>query len=258
MKNVRSFLYPLCLLAFVALLIAPGGALADDKPLLTIANSNWAPYKGQNLDNGGIATDITKQALTRAGYRYKEIFVSWKRAFRGAQIGSVDIIPAVWYTPERAISLNFTKPILTSRTILISRKDKPFEFTDYDALNGMIIGTSPGWTYPDAFEKNKSIKKSRAGDLETNLRRLIRGRIDLVIGEELAARFTSRHVFPQDEDKLHYSTKSLEDKFLHVVITKTREDSPKILADFNKALADMQQDGTYFKILLQYGLVDPH
>ncbi|HJO75561.1 MAG TPA: hypothetical protein QGH84_10200, partial [Rhodospirillales bacterium] len=82
------------------------GFAADPKPL-TIAISNWAPYKDENLPEGGIVTDITKKALIRAGYDVSITVVPWKRALLGTIVGKYDVIPAIWLNPERAEKLNF-------------------------------------------------------------------------------------------------------------------------------------------------------
>jgi len=60
---------------FIAVILFPLMAKADDNVSLTIAISNWAPYKDENLPNGGIVTDVTRQALTRAGYDVEIVVV---------------------------------------------------------------------------------------------------------------------------------------------------------------------------------------
>lgn len=258
MKTVCPSGLFIALLCLGLVVLSPSTAFTAEHKTLTIANSNWAPYKGEDLPDGGVASDITKQALKRAGYDFKEVFVAWKRALRGANIGTYDILPATWYTAERAIKLQFSKPILSSRTIIISRKDKPVEYRSLEDLKGPVVGVSPGWAYPKAFNEAEGINKSDATDLEANIRRLLRGRIDMVIAEELAARFTAHHKFPDQEGDLHYSTNSLEDKFLHVGFSRKRADYQDIANAFNQALEQMKADGTYHAILLKHGVARDH
>jgi polar amino acid transport system substrate-binding protein len=229
------------------------GFAADPKPL-TIAISNWAPYKDENLPEGGIVTDITKKALIRAGYDVSITVVPWKRALLGTIVGKYDVIPAIWLNPERAEKLNFGDAIITSRMVIVSRGDYNFQFQSLESLRGETVGVAAGWGYPEAFQKADYFIKDEALDLMQSLRKLIFGRIKLAIVEEFASRYTVNAHFKDAVGTLNYSKVALQKNDLHVAFTKNRPDHEEIKNRFNAALASMKEDGSFQKILAFHGV----
>lgn len=181
----------LFLLILFTLLLPVRAQAADPQKKLIIANSNWSPYKGEALLNGGLITDITRQALARLGYEVSVVMVPWKRALSGTYDGIYHVLPAVWYTEERAKKLNFGSGVLDTRMVIVTRQDNPFVFNDLSDLSGKRVGVAAGWAYPPAFMDAGDILKEEAHDLDTNLRKLAVGRLEYVIAEEIAARYTA-------------------------------------------------------------------
>lgn len=249
---IRKSLHLMILAAMV--ITVSGGRLLADQDKLIIANSNWAPYKGEAIKNGGIVTDITVEALKSAGYQVDVKTVPWKRALKGAYKGEYHVIPAIWYTPERADKLSYATSVITSRVVMIYHRDFDFHFNDLDDLTGQTVGVAAGWAYPEAFEQAKNFVRDEANDLKTNLNKILHRRINITIGEEYAARYTASSSFPDKADVFRYSDKALEEKNLYVAFSRKLPNFREITTKFNKAIAEMKADGRYQLILEAHGV----
>ncbi len=221
---------------------------------VTLVNSSWAPYKGNDLPNGGVVTDIARQALERAGYQVKTISAPWKRALKGAYSGQYDVVPAIWHNDERAEKLLFSKPVMQSRVVFISRPEVKFEFSGYSDLDGWVVGVGSGWGYPEAFKNAKKFVKEEAVDLNINMKKLVYGRLELIVAEEIAARYTASKLFSPERAKLHYSKMAIQENDLHIAVSKQNKSHKEIIERFDKAIAEMHRDGTFAGILKFHGV----
>jgi len=243
-----------CLGLFVATFFLSITPNAKAQETLTIAASNWAPYKDENLPGGGIVMDVTTQALIRAGYKVDSIVLPWKRTLQGAIIGKYDVLPAIWHTAERAEKLVFSEPIITSRVVIISKKSINFEYKTLESLTGRTVGVGIGWGYPEDFQKATNFTRDTSHELKITLNKLIFGRVNLAIVEEYAARYAMNAYFKDDADNVTYSKVSLEEKDLRVAFSKKHSKHEEILKRFNVALAEMKTDGTFQKIMSFHGV----
>ncbi len=228
-------------------------AEADNQPLRMVI-SNWAPYKGENLPDGGVASDITRQVLTRIGYSVETKNLPWKRALVRTMEGAYDVIPAIWSTPEREVSLHFSDPILKSRIVVISLESYNFEFNHLEDLRGKTVGVGRGWGYPDDFITADYFKREPAKDLETNMKKLINGRFNIIVGEELAARHLVNTKFKDKKNFFRFSSVSIKEAPLLVAFSRALPNYEKITVQFNEALKAMHEDGSYKRMLEKHGV----
>ena len=226
---------------------------AESTPLRLVI-SNWAPYKSGELLNGGVATDITRQALERAGYQVEILNAPWKRALIGAGRGVYDVLPAIWSSPEREKTLHFSDPVLDSRVVVIWLDSYAFEYRSLDDLKDQRVGVGRGWSYPEAFEKADFFTREPVVDLEANFRRLFANRLNLIVGEELASRYTVAQKYQHLSDRVRYSNVSLQDKPLRVAFSRQLQNYAQISDRFNAALDAMRKDGSYQQLLEQHGV----
>jgi len=253
--NRRMAKFWMSVMLTIAAHVLCGVAVAGDARPLIVAVSNWAPYKSSELPQGGIITDILKQALVRAGYDVDIRHVPWKRSLKGAYQGVYDVIPAIWLTPERAEKLAYSVPVLKSRVVIISRADANFTFNNLKDLRGQTVGTAAGWAYPKAFEDADYIIKEPVKDLDTNLKKVIYGRIKFTIGDEIAARYAVNAKFLSAGNLLRYSKMSLRESNLHIAFSKKLKNYETVTERFNEALNVMRTDGTFDAVLRFHGVM---
>lgn len=226
---------------------------AEEDPLI-LTNGYWPPFKGASLPKGGIITDVTVQTLARAGYEVAVADVPWKRAYAGTVDGRYDVISAIWATPERMKEMTFSDAVLSSRVVVIHRADYDFVFRSLDDLKGETVGVTAGYGYPEAFQNADFFVREESQTLTQSLRKLIHGRINIIVAEETTARYAVAAEFPDAVGRLHYSETALQENPLHIAFTKARPDHLELRNRFNEALAEMRADGTLTEILEFHGV----
>jgi polar amino acid transport system substrate-binding protein len=240
--------------ALLAATLFPFSSAAEANDPLILTNGYWPPFKGESLPKGGIITDVTLQTLTRAGYEVAVAVVPWKRAYAGTVDGRYDVISAIWATPERQTELAFSDAILSSRVVVIHRSDYDFTFSSLEDLKGETVGVTAGYGYPESFQKADFFEREESQTLTQSLRKLILGRINVIVAEETSARYVVAADFPDAVGSLQYSETALQENPLHVAFTMARPDHPELRTRFNEALADMRADGTLEEILEFHGV----
>ncbi len=238
-------------------LVAMSSVIPADPPPLNIVISNWPPYKSMELIDGGVATDITKEALNRAGYQVTVVNVPWKRALVGAYNGAYDVVPAIWSSPEREQKLFFSDPILDSRVVVIWLDSFRFNYENMGDLKGKSVGVGRGWSYPLAFENADFFKRLPAVDLEANFRRLFARRVNIIVGEELAARYVLQKKFSDRSGHVRFSSASLQVKPLKVAFSRSLNNYKDITRKFNAAMQSIRDDGTYEMLLRKHNFIEP-
>lgn len=228
-------------------------AAAEEDPLI-LTNGYWPPFKGASLPRGGIITDVTVQTLARAGYEVAVADVPWKRAYAGTVDGRYHVISAIWATQERMKDMTFSDAVLSSRVVVIHRADYDFAFHSLNDLKGETVGVTAGYGYPEAFQNADFFVREESQTLSQSLRKLIHGRINIIVAEETSARYTVAAEFPDAVGRLEYSEAALQENPLHVAFTKARPDHLELKNRFDKALAEMRADGTLREILEFHGV----
>jgi len=90
-----------------------------------LAADDWPPYVDSRLPEQGLAMDLVKTALQRAGYSANTNLTSWDRVLEGAQIGVYDVIVAAWHSKQRENFLYFSKPYFKNKILFLKKRDLP-------------------------------------------------------------------------------------------------------------------------------------
>jgi polar amino acid transport system substrate-binding protein len=236
-------------LLFWALLGSAGWAAA-----LTVVVKEEPPFISRKLPGQGLSATIVKTALERAGYSVSFAFETWPRAYEGAEIGVYDIVGSIWYTDERSRQFQFSEPYLYHEIKFIKRKSDPdIQFESLDDLDGLVVGTLEGYAYDDEFLKSRKFIKVPQNHLLQNLLKLSLGEVDLTLGEERKIRYELNEYMKGSTKNLEILPKPLIRRGTHIAVSRSQPDHEKIIADFNRAIEAMKADGSYDKILAEFG-----
>lgn len=221
---------------------------------ITAAGDPWPPFLDPEHAQQGVAVEIVTAALANQGHTLKFSFMPWQRALDGVKDGSIDILVGAWHTKEREAYLLFGEPYLSNDLKFIKRKDDSFTFTGIDSLKGKTIGTVRGYGYGDAFEQATHFKKQEAAELMPSVLKLLAGRIDLTLEDEVVARSLISKKQPDALDKLAFVDPPLSSNPLHIATGQSNARKTTIIEAFNKGLATIKADGTLAAILQRNGL----
>lgn len=227
----------------------------ESKGTLTVGtNAEFPPFEYINDDGeiDGFDVALIKAIGKRAGYDVKMVNMEFKSLIGSIQTGGLDAsIAGMTVTEERKLSVNFTDSYYEAVQYIIVRKDS--DITQLSDLNGKKIAVQEGTTgdilvtpgedntvITDTATEVKRFKKGTDAVLD-----LKNGAVDaVVIDANPAQEFVKAN---PDDLKCIPDDTSIE--YYAIAINKEKTD---ILADLNKALQEIKEDGTYDELVDTY------
>jgi polar amino acid transport system substrate-binding protein len=243
----------ICLTLFITILLPFDAAFSADKTI-RCGTVNFPPFFGENLENGGFMTEISKEAFQRTGWNYTITFMNWNRAMKLCEKGRLDMVQGAYYDKERAKKFQFTESYTSAEIVIFKKKNAKISFQQLEDLKPYTFGILRGWSYPEVFQQATYLKKEMTDDPSANIQKLLKGRVDLIVGGKRVIRDIAQTNFPKQADQLVALDPPLKTHKLYNIITRKREDAARIAADFNQGLQMMKADGTYENIMRKHGL----
>lgn len=219
---------------------------------ITGVQDSWAPFSMPGEERG-IAVDIVTAAFETQGYDLNFKLMPFARAIHEVKKSRVDVLVATWYTEERASYLEFSNPYFYNKVKFIKLKGDPFEYFGMESLRGRNIGIVRSYGYGDEFLSSLLFRRDPVSDTLSNLKKLIAGRIDLTLEEPIVASFLMTEN-GLDPDLFEVSENSLSVNALHITMSKSHPEASQLIHDFNLGLREIKKNGTYWEILVKYGL----
>jgi polar amino acid transport system substrate-binding protein len=232
----------LCILAIL-------GSVSIQAEKITAVGDPWPPFLDPNQENKGIVVEIATAAYATQGYEIEMSFVPWARAVDGVKNASFDLLLGTWLTAERTEFLMYSDPYLNNSIKFIKQKGSSFEYSGLESLTGKSVGIVREYGYGDAFSNAKNFKKAEAKDFISNIRKLIAGRIDLTLEDEIVAKAIIAKEAPELLNQIEFSTTDYSTNPLHVTSGLANAKHKTLIEAFNKGLVVIKANGEYDKIL---------
>ncbi|KQW93173.1 hypothetical protein ASC94_10870 [Massilia sp. Root418] len=204
----------------------------------------------------GVATQIVRAALNRAGYEVTISFSNWPRALHTTYHGAADGVVAVYATTARAQRLLFSDKYLDSRIAVVAMTGNFVGFRKLSELRGLEVGIGRDYDYSDGFLREPGLSMQPVDHAIQNLLKLTIRRIDVAIEDRLIIQHNIQRNMARHPE-LRSIVSSEEDLLvlpIHFGINKNTKDAELIVRNFNAALGAMKQDGTLRKILDEWGI----
>jgi polar amino acid transport system substrate-binding protein len=229
-------------------------ASAEDGAILLVTGE-FPPFTSENLDGGGISTEIIRAAFAEMERPVRIEFYPWERS--EAMVQSGEAWGAFPYVPtsERQERYLVSNPISYARTMLFYHDDA-LEGVQYNALADLQpyrIGVSLGYWYIPMFEEAALTLDEGSDDL-ANLRKLQAGRIDVFPIHEYIGGWLIQNNFAENADSFRTLETPLDISSDAVIASRSYSDSEVILSEFNTALQTIIDSGVYDAIFESYGL----
>lgn len=222
------------------------GVKADDTIDIVFDNA-YAPFEFKDSDQvyKGLDVDIINEVAKRSGWKMNQSFPGFDAAVNAVQSGSADALMAgTTITEARKQVFTFSDPYFDTQIIVATTKAN--KISSYEDLKGKTVGVKNGTTAQTFLEENKnkygfSIKTFDTGDLMYNS--LATGSVNAVM---------------DDEAVIQYAIQQGQDLSLDIpgepigsfgFSVKKGSKYEYLVDDFNKALAEMKEDGTYETIM---------
>ncbi|BBE30798.1 hypothetical protein OSSY52_09390 [Tepiditoga spiralis] len=223
---------------------------------VTFAAIDWPPFTGPTLDNYGFHSEISIAAMKKMGYEVKIEFVPWQRALNMVRSGKYDGLFTIYYSDERAQYYAFTDVVSTSNLVFFKKKGKdiPNNYKTFEDLKKYTFGVVRGYKNTDEFDKADYLMKENANNSEENLKKLIFGRIDILVDSKETILDLLNKKYQDFVGTLDIINPPLQTFNVYNAFSKAIPDYKKLVEDFNKGLQMIKKDGTYDKILKKHGM----
>ncbi|WP_049723218.1 substrate-binding periplasmic protein [Gilvimarinus polysaccharolyticus] len=168
------------LAALLVLLPTLGNADPSPKPALkivTIAAPPWASRSVESNELEGAFVDIVKALEERTDYQFEMTITPFARAGREIERGTQDCTILAPLNSEKVVTgeLTFPHPLgaIPRKGVSLSR---------YEDLNDLRISVLRGGSLSERFDADSELEKVFDTDYATGLRKVARGRVDVVVG----------------------------------------------------------------------------
>lgn len=157
---------------------------SNEEPL-NVVTEDWPPFilKGQEVS--GIVTQNIREILAYTDIKYSIDVYPWARSFHLATSNANVLIYSIYKTQQRESKFHWFCPVYKSTPIhaykLASNK---INIDSLEALKSSVVGIMRGDNSHNYFLKNgfeEGVNIDLSSNEETNLKKLIKGRVDVVI-----------------------------------------------------------------------------
>ncbi|WP_167730356.1 transporter substrate-binding domain-containing protein [Terasakiella sp. SH-1] len=212
---------------------------------LLLVNDDYPPFNSPTMAQEGLGTGIVRMALGRSGYRLKTDYYPWKRALSMAEKAEADGIIGAWYKKDREKYFLYSKPYMANNLKLLTRS--------VFLPKGFTVGLIRGYGYNAATLKRFEKRIVYVSHLAQGIKMLEHGRVDAILEDELVLQhYLNRNI--SHWKRIYVLHKEvIESKPLHLMIRAGHPDGAAIIADFNQALRELQNNGQIKSLFEQLG-----
>lgn len=236
-----------CLLAGMAALLAPSCPAANSSVApqnkerwRIVCGEDFAPYvwtEGGRIF--GLDVEICEKVLSRLGVEPDINPMPWPRAVATLEAGAADLLLQFVATEERFGQFIMVGPFRNGETVFAVRADSTLRFDRLEDLRGLTIGTSRGFSYSKSFDAATHFTREPAATARLSLRKLVSGRVDMVVGDHIALAWLARreNVF----ERIRFLPRPLSTVPRYFGFPQDRAEKA---ARFEQGLRELQANGT--------------
>ena len=199
-------------------------------------------FEGPKLT--GFEIDLANAMAAKMGLKVEWKALSFDALLAGLRQDRWDMVIASFgITPERSKAVTFTSPHYCSGGIIVAKDPAIKTVND---LKGKVVAVQTGTTYLENVEKLPGLKEMKNFPKDTDAHAaLVAGRVDAWVTD----RFVAMDALKGDAKAgLHTG----DFVFVERIATAVQKGNTSLVAAIDKALADLQADGTYEKISKKY------
>jgi len=216
---------------------------------MATVNAKTITFVTDKEKEGGFLIEVTQAAFAKTGYEVKVQYLPWARALSNVMNGDSEALLGVYHTDERAKAMLFSNVIGRSDMVFFKLKTSKIVFDKLEDLKPYRIGTILGASYPPEFDNAPFLNKEPVSDYVQNIRKLFGGRFELFLEKKYVVLNALKTQFPDDYAKVDFLPKPLRENKYYNAFSRKHPDYEKSVADFNKGLKMIIDDGTFDAIM---------
>lgn len=253
----------LALAIIVACILAAVPVQADT---LSIRADIWCPYNCAPTDphGPGFMIEAARIIFAQAGHKIDYQLLNWARSIKMVREGRYHAVVGAgqgdapdFIFPELALGY--------SRNGFFTRKGHPWRFQGIDSLKSVTVGIINDYSYGPDFNAylHLAAKTDRvqqvSGDnaLELNIRKLLAGRIDVIIENQYVFLHRIRALGLSDKVRFagHDGSRGPVNH-VYIAFSPALEKSREYARILSRGIRRLRQSGQLDRILAKYGLTD--
>ena len=219
--------------------------LPTDRTIVVAGDHDGPPY--EFLDNRGhpvgYNVELARAIAAEMGLDIEVRLGPKAEIMQALEMGEVDIIPGLYYSPDRALRFGFTQPHSVHHYVAITRKEESGPPSTISELTGLDIVVRRGSAIYD-FLKDHGLgdSVSFADTVEDALRELAAGQHDCALLPRISALYL---IEKNGWASLNLGEKSLAELDYCFAALKNRK---ALLTEFSEGLKVLEQNGEYRRI----------
>lgn len=247
MPNIKNLL--VC--AFV-MVLSFSQALAQNESL-TIVTEDWPPY---NYEEDGVAkgfsVEIVQSIMQELGVDYEILVLPGERGERMLNSGPNVLNFSIFRTAEREPKYKWIGPIATDGIFFYKKKGSPLNIqTLEDAKNVGSVGSPHKGLVFGVLQKQGFTNLDTISKTTNNIKKLVRGRIDLFVGETpLGIQYKAQSLGLKMSEVIEKTPVQLVEFPLYIACSKDTSD--ETVESWQQALDKLKQSGKYTEIYNKY------
>lgn len=231
-------------IAFALALFLSSTANAETLKLLT---EEYPPYNfSKDGVTGGASVEQAELMMKALGTPYSLEVLPWARALSQTENQPWTCLFTTGHNDERDKRFKWVEPLLVDRMVMVRKTGSGVNPANVQEAKRFTVGTQRGDFSANYLEKQDFPKVDLAADMETTVKKLLSGRIDLMM--------TSEKTFEmmRDQGAALESALVLEGKFYGFACNLGLPDD--VVKGMQVQLDKLIADGTQDRIFAKYGL----
>lgn len=232
------------LFVFACLMAA---CLQASAPLIVGTNAEFPPFAYiENKTIVGFDIEVAKEVGKRLGREVQFKDMPFDALIPDLVLGHVDFVAAgLSYTEERAKRASFTKSYLTEDPLVIFSKGQKMRMED---LLGKTVVVIEGFTADLLMSSKEGVKLVRLSTQADGFMAIKSGRADAFVTAK-----STINAFFEKQDASAFEIQEIEEtgETCALVVPKNK---PQMLSDVQKALDEMEKDGTMHQLKTKWKL----
>ncbi|MYM25291.1 hypothetical protein GTP46_21915 [Duganella sp. FT135W] len=223
-------------------------------PLVTYYD--YAPFHSAE-DSADLTHELAALLTRESGGRYRFVptLLPKKRIDNMMQFQHWQGVIA-WTNPrffydENKTRYLWTEPLLVEADLVVSHIDAPVKFAGLDTLRGKVLGTVLNQRYADVepMLANRQLRRADAPTLESNVRKLLLKRVDVVFISR-SALSGLRHRIPDFESQLYIAPQPRNTFTRHLMLTPGLP--PAVISYVQQTTAHFEHNPAWRDLTLRY------
>jgi len=194
------------------------------KPVIRVANEmDWPPFDfSRNGKAMGYSIDLVQLIAARVGFEIEFVNdAKWPELMEAFKTGGIDIMPAIYVSPEREEFASFTASYFSQPSVLVTRKDER-EIDTLADLDGRRVAAIRGFMVSEVLaEKCPGIERILVDNVLAGMNAVSTGDADAFIDSiGVISHVTRENYIPNVRLVTHVPFEELANPDLHMAVRK--------------------------------------